>query len=77
MASGKDESMSELTDHALERLSNLLAAGNINDRDEMLRLEQLCLEQAELCATSEGKQALRHMAATYHQAAIDQVKLAQ
>jgi hypothetical protein len=60
--------MSELTDHALERLSNLIAHME-NDREEMLRLEQFCLEQAELCATSEGKAALLSMAADYRVAA--------
>ena len=39
-----------------------------NDRGEMLRLERFCLEQAELCGTSEGREALLGLAAAYRQA---------
>jgi hypothetical protein len=39
------------------------------DTDEMLRLERLCLEQAEECATAEGRAALHILAANYRAAA--------
>lgn len=39
------------------------------DIDELRRLERVCLEQAEECATPEGKAALLSMAADYRAAA--------
>ena len=39
------------------------------DIDELRRLERFCLEQAEECATAEGKAALLSMAADYRAAA--------
>jgi hypothetical protein len=39
------------------------------DIDELRRLEQVCLEQAEQCATPEGRAALLSMAADYRAAA--------
>jgi hypothetical protein len=44
-----------------------LIAGTGNDRnvEELRRLERVCLEQAELCETPEGKAALLSMAADY------------
>jgi hypothetical protein len=48
-----------------------------DERDEMLRLERICLEQAELCETPEGRDALRWLAAAYRQAMIDQAKPAK
>jgi hypothetical protein len=48
-----------------------LIAGMERDRDidELRRLERFCLEQAEECATAEGKAALLSMAADYRAAA--------
>jgi hypothetical protein len=41
------------------------------DTDEMLRLERLCLEQAEECATAEGRAALRILAANYRAVVVE------
>ena len=45
--------------------------GGMSDRDidELRRLERLCLEQAEECATAEGNAVLLSMAADYRAAA--------
>ena len=37
----------------------------MSDRDEMLRLERLCLEQAEEAGTPEGRAALLQLARSY------------
>jgi hypothetical protein len=39
------------------------------DPNEMRDLERFCLEQAEACATPEGKAALQSLAANYRAAA--------
>jgi len=41
-----------------------------NDHDEMLRLERICLEQAELCRDGMSRAAYLEMTASYR-AAVD------
>lgn len=43
--------------------------GKMVDYRELRRLEQLCLEQAELCSTTDGSIGLRALAAQYRTAA--------
>jgi hypothetical protein len=45
--------------------SLIAGMGNDPDVEELRRLERVCLEQAELCETPEGKAALLSMAADY------------
>jgi hypothetical protein len=63
MLSAKDALMSNSTDRPP------ISSACWRERDEMLRLEQFCLEQAEKCATAEGKGAFLSLAGNYRAAA--------
>ena len=52
-------------------MAGRLIAGMAHDpnKDELRRLERFCMEQAQECATAEGRAALLSMAADYRAAA--------